>query len=139
MCQPQWLVPMFDDDYDKKVTLKQGATYEVNIKEIRNPRFHNLVMKMLKVSWEMVSPFVRDHFRDNFDAYRKSVLLAAGCSETIYSVERKEFIEIYKSISFDNMDETEFHSYFERIKDVLYNVFLSDIDRGRIEDIIEHF
>lgn len=139
MNQPQGLVPMFDEDYDKKVRLKQGATYVVDIKEVRNPRFHNLVMKMLQVSWEMCSPFVRQYFHDNFDTWRRSVLLAAGCSEMVYSVSRKEFIETYKSISFDKMDETEFQSYFERIKDVLYTTFLSHLDRGHIEDIIEHF
>lgn len=130
---------MFDDDYEKKVTLKLGATYVVDVKEVRNPRFHNLVMKMLKTSWELCSPFVREHFHDNFDSWRKTVLLAAGCSETIYSIERREFVETYKSISFDKMSETEFHSYFERIKDVLYTTFLSHLERGKVEEILEHF
>lgn len=137
--QPQGLVPMFDDDYENKVRLKQGATYVVDVKEVRNPRFHNLVMKMLKTSWEMCSPFVRAHFHENFDCWRKTVLLAAGCSETIYSIERREFIETYKSISFDKMSETEFSSYFERIKDVLYTTFLSHLERGKVEEILEHF
>lgn len=137
--QPQGLVPMFDDDYDNKVKLKQGATYVVDVKEVRNPRFHNLVMAMLKTSWEMCSPFVRAHFQENFDSWRKTVLLAAGCSETIYSIERKEFVETYKSISFDKMSETEFQSYFERIKDVLYTTFLSHLERGKVEEIIERF
>lgn len=137
--QPQGLVPLFDEDHDNKVKLKQGATYVVEVKQVRNPRFHNLVMKMLKVSWEMCSPFVRSHFHESFDMWRKTVLLAAGCSEMVYSVERKEFIETYKSISFDSMSEDEFSSYFERIKDVLYTTFLSHLERGKVEEIIERF
>ena len=137
MCQPQGLVPLFDDDYDNKQRLKEGATYEVNVREIRNPRFHNLVMTMLKRSWELCLPFVREGFHDNFDSWRKTVLLAAGCSERVYSIERQEFIETYKSISFDKMSETEFHSYFERIKDVLYTVFLNHLPKETKEQLLD--
>lgn len=139
VCTPQGLVPAYEDDLDKKSSLKQGKTYVVDVKEVRNPKFHNLVIKMLKVSWEMCSPFVQEHFHNNFDLWRKTVLLAAGCSETIYSIERREFIETYKSISFDTMPESEFQSYFERIKDVLYTTFLTHLNRNEVEKIIERF
>ena len=42
-------------------------------------------------------------------------------------------MEIPKSISFDNMDDAEFHDLYERVKDVIYNILGDYVSREEFE------
>lgn len=134
------LIPLYDEDYDEKKKLKLGATYEVSVKLTRNLQFHRKYFKLLTLAWEFQNEVTTEQFFQNsFEKFRKTVEIAAGICDTIYSIERKEFIDIPKSISFDRMDDAEFRDVYNRVKDVLYKVFLRRISIEEFENQLIHF
>lgn len=134
------LIPLYDEDYDEKKKLKLGATYEVSVKLTRNLQFHRKYFKLLALAWEFQNEVTTEEFFQNsFEKFRKTVEIAAGICDTIYSIERREFIDIPKSISFDQMDDAEFRNVYNRVKDVLYKVFLRRISIEEFEKQLINF
>ena len=121
------LKPCYDEDYDNKKKLKLGVVYQVEIKKARNVEFHRKYFKLINLSWEYQNEGVVNHFKNNVDLFRKTVEMSAGHCDTIYSIPRNEWIETPKSISFDKMDEIEFQDLYDRVKDVLFTVFLKKV------------
>lgn len=133
------LKPMYDDDYDEKRRLRIGQTYEAQIKVARNIRFHRLYFALINCAWEYLTERQRDFFHNVKESFRKTVEIAAGHYELIYSMQRKEWVQIPRSIAFDRLDETEFSSLYERVKDVLFSLFLSSINKEEFERQLSHF
>jgi hypothetical protein len=74
--------------------------------------------------------------------FRKDLELCAGSYERVYSIERDEWIEQHKSISFDKMSEEEFSELYERVKDVLFKVHLknlSEYDKKEFTNNLNNF
>lgn len=67
-------------------------------------------------------------FHHSKDAFRKTVVIAAGWYEPVYSIDKKEWTQNYKSIAFDKMDEAEFMDLYDNVKRVLFQTFLRHID-----------
>lgn len=108
-------------------SLEEGRTYGADIKSARNVRFHFKYMKLMRTAWEYMRENQQEFFRNSFDTFRKTIEVAAGCSERVYSLSRKEWLEVPRSIAFDKMDEAEFEVLYERVKDVLFNTALKGI------------
>ena len=121
------LKPCYDEDYEEKKKLRSGKVYQAEIKLARNVEFHRKYFKLINLSWEYQNENRQKHFKNNVNAFRKSVEMAAGHFDTIYSIPRNEWIETPKSISFDKMDEVEFQDLYDRVKDVLFTIFLKHI------------
>lgn len=121
------LVPNYDDDFDEKKKLQIGVVYKVKVTKPRNYLFHRKYFALINCAWSYQNHGVTDHFKNNIDLFRKAVEMSAGHCDTIYSIPRKEWIETPKSISFDKMDEIEFQDLYDRVKDVLFSVFLKKI------------
>lgn len=121
------LKPLYDPDYDEKKKLKIGEVYEATIKRPRNLHFHRKYFSLINLAWEYQLERSTEHFHNNVDVFRKTVELAAGWCEPVYSIERREWVEIPKSIAFDKMDNDEFTNLYERVKDVLFKYFLKHI------------
>lgn len=124
---PNGLVPCDDDSYDAKSKLKLGEVYQVEIKKHRNYQFHKKYFALINLAWEYLPEKLTLHYVTKHN-FRKDLEMCAGCFERIYSVEREEFIEQHKSIAFDKMSAEEFEELYERVKDILFNVFLVDLD-----------
>lgn len=122
----QGLKPCYDEDFDEKKKLKLGEIYEVTIKKSRNYEFLKKYFSLINTAWEYQNERVVEHFK-NVDCFRKTVEIAAGWCDTVYSISRKEWVEIPRSIAFDKMDEFEFRDLYERVKDVLFKYFLRNI------------
>lgn len=108
-------------------SLTEGRTYRADIKSVRNVRFHFKYMKLMRTAWEYLRENQQEFFRNNFDIFRKTIEIAAGCSERVYSLSRKEWLEVPRSIAFDKMEEAEFRTLYERVKDVLFNTALKGV------------
>lgn len=124
---PAGLKPMYDDDYDNKKKLKIGETYRASIKLARNIDFHRKYFSLIKTAWEYQNENTQKFFYGSMEAFRKTVEVAAGHSEKVYSIAHKEWIDVPKSIAFSKMDEIAFRELYERVKDVLFQVFLKNI------------
>lgn len=125
---PQGLVPWGECDYDNFKRLKEGDCYSVEVKLNRNQRFHDKYMKLVRFAWEYLASSQKEFFRNNFDVFRKTMEISAGNCEKVYSLDRQEWIEVPKSVSFNAMSEEEFQDLYERMKDVLFTTVFKDMD-----------
>lgn len=128
-----------DDDYEKKKTLKRGTVVQCTILEYRNYRFHRLYFSLINLSWEYLSEQQRAFFKDNVDAFRKTVEVAAGHYEPVYSVARQSWLEVPKSIAFDKLDEASFHQLYEKVKSVIFSMFIPDVSKDAFEYELRNF
>lgn len=121
------LIPCYDADYDEKRKLKIGQTYKAKVIVPRNINFHRKFFALINCAWAYQNEARTRFFHENIDVFRKTLLIAAGYSEPVYSLHRGEWIEQARSIAFDKMDEAEFTEMYERVKDVLFERFLNHI------------
>ena len=73
------------------------------------------------------------------DAFRKYLTVAAGYYEPFFSPVRGEWLEIPKSIAFDNMDEAEFRDLYERVKDIIFTILGNYVTREEFESNLINF
>ena len=128
-----------DEDFEKKKTIKRGTVVEATIKEFRNLKFHRLYFALINCSWEYLTEEQRAFFKEDVELYRKTVQVAAGHYEPVYSVKRMEWLEVPKSIAFDKLSEAEFSSLYERVRDVIYTTFIPNINKKEFEEQLKFF
>lgn len=123
----QGLKCLYDKDYDEKKKLKIGETYMADIKMPRNIKFHKKYFALINCAWSYQNERSQSHFKESIECFRKTIEIAAGHCDPVYSLERREWLDMPKSISFSQMDEAEFQDLYERVKDVIFNIFLKNI------------
>jgi len=133
------LVPETDSDAELKRRMKIGATYEVTVKEVRNPKFHRLFFALLNCSWEFLTEEQQRFFHDSKEKFREALLLATGYSETFYDIRRKAWLEKPRSIAFDKMTEADFEDFYSRSKDCIFNFFIPEVKRDEFEQQLRYF
>lgn len=133
------LVPCYDSDYDEKKKLKIGESYWVNVTKARNIKLHRKYFALINCAWEYLNERQTSFFKENKDAFRKTVEIAAGYYDMIYSIARKEWIEQPKSIAFDKMEELEFRELYDNVKRVIFKMFLTNISLEEFERNLINF
>ena len=133
------LVPMFDEDYNQKRKLKFGEVYTCEIKKARNYQFHKLYFALINLAWEYQNEKTQTFFKNDITNFRKAVEISAGHCDTAFNIKLKCWTDIPKSIAFDKMDEFEFKVLYDRVKDVLFLVFLKDISQEEFERNLINF
>lgn len=133
------LVPETDSDAEVKRRMKIGATYEVTVKEVRNPKFLRLFFALLNCSWQYLTEQQQAFFKDNVEKFRETLLIATGYTETFYDIRRKAWLEKPRSIAFDKMTEADFSIFYERAKDVIFNYFIPEVKRDEFEQQLRYF
>lgn len=131
--------PCSDEDFEKKKTLKRGTVVECVVKEYRNYKFHKLYFSMINLSWEYLDESQRAFFKENVDAFRKTVEVAAGHYEPVYSVSRQTWLEVPKSIAFDKLDEASFHDLYEKVKNIIFQMFIPSVNKDAFEMELRNF
>lgn len=120
------LVPCYDDDFESKKKLKIGEIYTVEIRLARNYEFHKKYFALINCAWEYLTEKQQEFIKSR-EGFRKTLQIAAGWSETYYSISRKEWLEESKSISFEAMSGDEFETLYNGVKEVLFTTFLRNI------------
>ena len=133
------LKPCYDQDFEEKKKLKIGEVYSVTIKLVRNYQFHKKYFALINCAWEFQNEATQKHFKDDPEKFRETVEVAAGNTETFFDLKERKWLERKKSISFENMDNAEFSDLYERVKNVLYEVFLSKVDQYEFERSLINF
>ena len=139
MCTPTGLKPMYDEDYDSKKMLKVGNVYEATIKEMRNVAFHRKYFSLINLAWEYLNEQQRTFFKDDVNAFRKTVEIAAGHYEPVYSVARQSWLEVPKSIAFDKLSESDFEQLYEKVKTVIFQTFIPSSVKDEFEYVLKDF
>lgn len=135
---PFGLSPATDEDREKLQKLSYDKVYEIDIKESRNYRFHCKYFKLFQVAWEYQNEDTQEHF-GSMDAWRKTVEVAAGHCDRCWSIDYNSWLEVPKSIAFDKLSEEEFRDLYERVKHVLFTIFLTDIDPDDFFEALKDF
>lgn len=116
-----------DTDYEVKRKLKIGQVYSCRIKQLRNYGLHRKYFGLINCAWGFVSEPTREFFKQDVELFRKTVEVSAGHCEKVYSMTLRDWVDMPKSIAFDKMTADEFSDLYERVKDVLFSVFLKDV------------
>ena len=133
------LKPMYDDDYDEKKKLKIGEVYEATIKQPRNLSFHRKYFALLRCSWEYLNEQQQSFFKNDLEVFRKSLEVTAGWCEPLYNIHSNEWFHAPKSISFEKMNETEFNTLYNNVRDILFNAIIPNISKEEFERNLVNF
>ena len=133
------LKPYGDSAYEAKMKLKIGEVYKATIKKPRNLKLHKKYFALIHCAWAFLKERQTAFFHENVEVFRKTVEVAAGHCDKVYNVKHKEWVDVPRSIAFDKMDEAEFSDLYERVKDVLFEVFLKDITEEEFMDALLNF
>ncbi len=123
------LVPLYDSDYDEKRKLKIGETYQCEIRKPRNIDFHKKFFALIRLGSENSPRDMPQH------VYRAYVTMKAGFVD-VYKTELG-VMALPKSISFSNMDETEFDKVYRAVLEVIMKDI--DVDEEFIRDNLINF
>lgn len=133
------LVPIDEESADKKSRLKLGKTYRAKVNESRKYEFHKKYMALIKCAWEFQHEKVTNFFKDDMHKFRKYLEITAGHSEMIFHPRLKDWVEIPKSISFDEMSQVDFEDLYNKVYVVLFKSFLSQISQEEFENNLKNF
>lgn len=133
------LVPMYDDDYDEKKKLKLFETYTAEIRVARNVEFHRKYFALLNIGWEYMNENQVKFYNNSKSGFRKSVQIAAGACEKVWSIKRQEWVEDSTSISFEKMDEIEFKELYNRVKDVIFSLIEGNVSEQEFISNLSNF
>lgn len=118
---------MYDDDYDAKKRLKLNEVYRVDIVKARNIDFHRKYFALINIGWEYLNEEQTKFFKYDREGFRKCVQIAAGYYNLTYSIKRKEWVEESVSISFEKMDDLEFHDLYNKVRDVIFSLIEGNV------------
>lgn len=133
------LVPLYDEDLDNKKKLKIDEYYKVKVTKVRNIGLLRKYFALINTAWAYLSEAEDEFFHHNKEMFRETVQVAAGYSTLTYSIARKEWLEKPLSISFDHMGEFEFRELYDKVKDVIFAVYLNKISIEDFEANLQNF
>lgn len=112
------LVPETDEDFEIKRKLKTGATYEVSIKELRNPQFNRKFQAMITLAWEYLPEAYQDKFGSR-EHFRYMTEIKAGFCDMVYDPVSNLVTYRPQSTAFDKMSEQEFEQLYNGVLGVI--------------------
>lgn len=128
-----------DDDMAKILKLKKGQAYEVNFKLLRNYKLHRKFFSLINTAWEFLTEKQQEYFHNSKDGFRYTLTVAAGYYDEIYSIARREWIQVPKSIAFDKMTEDEFDKLYEAVVDLIFKLFLPQVDKEQFYNALKDY
>lgn len=132
-------MPCQDEDYEQKRKLKIGGVYQFTCKLVRNYEFHKKYFALINCAWEFLNEKQQTFFKNDADIFRKTMEIAAGHCDTVYLIEKKEWGEVPKSISFEKMDDAEFADLYSKVLDVILKYPLKTISPEYFMENISRF
>lgn len=135
---PTGFVPETDDDFEVKRKLKIGNTYELTIREIRNPLFNRKFHAMIRIAWEYLPEAYLEKF-GNIDNFRYMIEIKAGFCDMVYDPTSGRVIYRPKSTAFDKMNETDFEKVYNGVLNVILRDYLPNINNNEFIEQIKYF
>jgi len=107
------LKPAFDEDKEKFSQFPKDGYFEIKYTKRRNVKFHRKFFALLKIAYENQSDYRL------MEDLRRDLIITSGHYEEVVNAITGEVYKIAKSISFSNLDETEFSLIYEDVKNVI--------------------
>lgn len=128
-----------DDDAEKARKIKAGQVVEVNVKVLRNYAFLKKFWALINVAWSFLTESQQEFFHGSVDGFRCTLEVAAGYYDEFYDATRKSWVQKPKSIAFDKMDEAEFSKLYEAVVDVIFKIFLRQVNKDEFYQALKDF
>ena len=107
------LKPAFDEDLEHFKKLPKDGYFEIKYTKRRNVRFHRKFFALLKIAFENQSDYRL------MEDLRRDLIISSGHYDEVVNRITGEVYKIAKSISFSNMDDTEFNLIYNDVKEVI--------------------
>jgi len=114
------LHPLGNDAIEKLSGIENGE-YLIDFRKDRNPQHHRLFFTMLQKAFENQERY------DNIEDLLIEVKLKCGWYQEHITTKGK-IVYIPKSIAFENMDQNEFKSFYDKAVNVIGTVFGIDVE-----------
>ena len=126
-----FLKPAYNSEYNAFSKIKQNEIIEIEYKKTRNIKFHRLFFALMNLAYENQEAYTI------LDVMRKDIIKHAGYYTERINAITGEITQETNSISFSNMEETEFNKLYEDCKTVICQWL--GIDNEMIKEEIERF
>lgn len=134
-----YFVPATDDDMQIALKVKKGEVVQANIKVLRNYAFLKKFWALINVAWSFLTEPQQEFFHNSVDGFRCTLEVAAGYYDEFYDATRKSWVQKPKSIAFDKMDEAEFSKLYEAVVDVIFKIFLRQVNKDEFYQALKDF
>lgn len=135
----QGLKPCYDEDYNEKKKLKIGEVYTATIYKQRNLNLHRKFFAMIRVAWAYQTANRRIVFNNSIDIFRSTILLNSGICDRIWLAEKKQYVDIPRSLAFDKMDEKDFEECYSKCLDFILQRLVNHVSEEDFKKNIEEF
>lgn len=125
------LKPAFDEDKEKFSQFPKDGYFEIKYTKRRNIKFHRKFFALLKIAYENQSDYRL------MEDLRRDLIITSGHYEEVVNAITGEVYKIAKSISFSNLDETEFSLIYEDVKNVIIQWL--GIDNESLENELQQY
>lgn len=132
-------IPASEDDKQAALKIKKGQVVEVSIKVLRNYKLLRKFWAMVNTAFNFLSPQQQEFFHDSADGFRCTLEVAAGYYDEFYDATRRAWVQKPKSIAFDKMDEAEFDKLYEDVVNVVFKLFLPNVNRDTFYEAMKDF
>ena len=137
------LVPSDPDSEGWYNKLKVGSTVHSEFKLYRNPKFHRRYFALLKIGFDNWIPSeINSKYgvpEKNFTRFRKDVAILCGYYKNVIRFDGTSRIEA-ESISFSNMEETEFQKLYNSTIDLfINNIYGTSLDADGLNEIVNKY
>ena len=126
-----FLKPAYNSDHELFNKIKPNEIIEIEYRKKRNVRFHRLFFALMNLAYENQESYTI------LDVMRKDIIKHAGYYTERINAITGEITQETNSISFSNMEETEFNKLYEDCKTVICQWL--GIDNEQIKEEIERF
>jgi hypothetical protein len=122
---PLGLSPFGDESYDLIRALPYDTILTAKIQESRNPQFHKKYMAFFRIAWEYQNEDTQSWF-GSVRNFRKTIEVAAGHCDKVYNLELQSWVDIPRSVAYDELEQSEFEDLYERVKQIVFTQFLPE-------------
>jgi hypothetical protein len=126
-----FLKPAYNSDHELFSKIKPNEIIEIEYKKKRNVKFHRLFFALMNLAFENQEAYTI------LDVMRKDIIKHAGYYTERINAITGEITQEANSISFANMEETEFNKLYADCKSVISQWI--GIDNETISEEIERF
>jgi hypothetical protein len=138
------LVPGSDSTVDAMRSYKIGTPLFVDIKRIRNYKFHRKAFALFKLAfdhWEIPSiEYKGQPVEKDFERFRKDMIILAGFYRPVYNARGDVQLEA-ESLPFSNMSEERFNFVYRAVTSVVWERILRHsgyASESDVDNVINH-
>lgn len=134
------LFPAYESDAEKLEKYPHDVFLRAEVSRPRNYKFHRKFYALLNAGYAAWEPPENEYkglpAQKQFERFRKDCVIAAGYYDVVTNIKGDVRLEA-KSISFAEMDDTEFAALYNAVINVLLQRVLNNYTREDLDQVVE--